>query len=231
MSVELCGGTHVGRTGDIGIISVLADSGVAAGVRRIEALAGEAARKSVNATLRSRVPRPPSCVYRSRTCRRVSVASSRSASVGARPCRDAQEARHGQGSVADPDRLRVVGDVKLMTRAVTGIDLKDLRSLADEGKKRLGSVVAIVGVTDEGKAGVVVGVTGDLTARFSAVDLVRKGAEHSAARVAAGGPTWRRLAAPTAPGPRPRLPPSRARWAEAEGRTGGRRNARRRRAG
>src|SRR5947199_5787 len=66
----------------------------------------------------------------------------------------------------------------LPARAVEGIDLKDLRSLADEGKKRLGSgVVAIVGVTEEGRAGVVVGVTDDLTSRFSAIDLVRKGAE------------------------------------------------------
>jgi alanyl-tRNA synthetase len=72
----------------------------------------------------------------------------------------------------------VIGDVKLIARAVQGIDLKDLRSLADEGKKQVGSgVVAIVGISQEGKAGVVVGVTEDLTARFSAVDLVRKGAE------------------------------------------------------
>jgi len=71
-----------------------------------------------------------------------------------------------------------VGDVKLMARAVEGIDLKDLRSLADEGKKKVGSgIVAIVGVTGDGKAGIVVGVTSDLVARFNAVDLVRKGAE------------------------------------------------------
>jgi alanyl-tRNA synthetase len=103
----------------------------------------------------------------------------------------------GGGSAADADRLRVVGDVKLMTRAVTGIDLKDLRSLADEGKKRLGSgVVAIVGVTDEGKAGVVVGVTGDLTARFSAVDLVRKGAEALGGKGGGGRPDMAQAGGP-----------------------------------
>src|SRR5262245_66084142 len=84
----------------------------------------------------------------------------------------------GGASTQGADGVRVVGDVKLLARSVAGIDLKDLRSLADEGKKRLGSgVVAIVGVTEEGKAGVVVGVTADLTERFSAIDLVRKGAE------------------------------------------------------
>ena len=71
-----------------------------------------------------------------------------------------------------------VGDIKFFARAVEGIELKDLKSLVDEGKKQVGSgVVAIVGVTGEGKAGIVVGVTPDLTARFSAVDLVRKGSE------------------------------------------------------
>jgi len=72
----------------------------------------------------------------------------------------------GGGSAQGADGVRLVGDIKLLARAVEGIDLKDLRSLADEGKKRLGSgVVAIVGVT------------ADLTGRFSAIELVRKGAE------------------------------------------------------
>ena len=70
------------------------------------------------------------------------------------------------------------GGVKLMSRAVSGIDMRDLKSLADEGKKRLGSgIVAIVGVAEDGKAGIVVGVTEDLTQRFDAVTLVRAGAE------------------------------------------------------
>ena len=96
--------------------------------------------------------------------------------------------------------VREVGNVKLMARAVEGIEMKDLKSLADDGKKQLGSgVVAIVGVTEDGKAGVVVGVTSDLTSRFNAVDLVRWLPKRSAARAAAGGPTWRRPAGPTAP--------------------------------
>ena len=179
-SVELCGGTHVRRTGDIGIIALASEAGVAAGVRRIEAFTATTARKFVNhlgelaklaaTELKSPVEEMPS--------RLAHVLEERR-----RLERELAEARKklalGGGSrVEGGDGVRTVGDVKLIARAVSDIDLKDLRSLADEGKKRIGSgVVAIVGVSQEGKAGVVVGVTDDLTARFSAVDLVRKGAE------------------------------------------------------
>jgi alanyl-tRNA synthetase len=179
-SVELCGGTHVRRTGDIGIITLASEAGVAAGVRRIEAFTATAARKLVNhlgelaklaaAELKSPVEEMPG--------RLAHVLEERR-----RLERELAEARKklalgGGARVDGSDGLRTVGDVKLMARAVEGIDLKDLRSLADEGKKRIGSgVVAIVGISQEGKAGVVVGVTDDLTTRFSAVDLVRKGAE------------------------------------------------------
>jgi alanyl-tRNA synthetase len=181
-SVELCGGTHVKRTGDIGVIATLGDSAVAAGVRRIEALTGTAARKHARhlgelakaaaAELKAPVEDVPQRLAqvldeRRRLERELSEAKKKLAMGG------------GAGAGAQgADGVRVVGDVKLLARAVEGIDLKDLRSLADEGKKRLGSgVVAIVGVTEEGRAGVVVGVTDDLTSRFSAIDLVRKGAE------------------------------------------------------
>ena len=95
------------------------------------------------------------------------------------------------------DGVRTVGDVKLMARAVDGIELKDLRSLADEGKKQVGSgVVAIVGVTGDGKAGIVVGVTDDLVARFNAVDLVRKGAEALGGKGGGGRPDMAQAGGP-----------------------------------
>ena len=82
------------------------------------------------------------------------------------------------GGSAGESGVREVAGVKLLSRAVTGIDMRDLKSLADEGKKQIGSgIVAIVGVGEDGKAGVVVGVTADLTGRFSAVELVRAGSE------------------------------------------------------
>jgi alanyl-tRNA synthetase len=86
-----------------------------------------------------------------------------------------------------------------MARAVEGIELKDLRSLADEGKKQVGSgVVAIVGISGDGKAGIVVGVTDDLVKRFNAVDLVRKGAEALGGKGGGGRPDMAQAGGPDA---------------------------------
>ncbi len=198
-SVELCGGTHVERTGDIGVISGLSDSAVAAGVRRIEALTGRAARKAMNASLQlARVAASELKVpIEDMPARIGNLLEERK-----RLERDLADARRklamgGDARADAADGMRVVGDVKLIARAVAGIDLKDLRSLADEGKKRIGSgVVAIVGVTEEGKAGIVVGVTQDLTARFSAVDLVRRGAEALGGKGGGGRPDMAQAGGP-----------------------------------
>jgi alanyl-tRNA synthetase len=103
----------------------------------------------------------------------------------------------GNGAAAGPAGVRQVGDIKLMARAVEGIEMKDLKSLADDGKKQLGSgVVAIVGVTADGKAGVVVGVTPDLTARFSAVDLVKVASEALGGKGGGGRPDMAQAGGP-----------------------------------
>ena len=198
-SVELCGGTHVGRTGDIGLIAGVSDSGVAAGVRRIEALTGTPARKAAqhlgqlakaaSAELKVTVEEMPARLAqvldeRRRLERELSEAKKKLAMGG--------------GARSDAaDGMRVVGDIKFFARAVEGIELKDLKSLVDEGKKQVGSgVVAIVGVTGEGKAGIVVGVTPDLTARFSAVDLVRKGSEVLGGKGGGGRPDMAQAGGP-----------------------------------
>jgi alanyl-tRNA synthetase len=197
-SVELCGGTHVRRTGDIGLISVVGEGAVAAGVRRLEAFTGQAARRHVNhmtqlAKATSSELRVP---VEDMPQRIVALLDEKK-----RLERDLADARRklamGGGGNAAADGVRTVGDVKLLARAVSGIDIKDLKSLADEGKKQLGSgVVALVGVTEEGKAGVVVGVTADLTARFSAVDLVRKGAEALGGKGGGGRPDMAQAGGP-----------------------------------
>ena len=179
-SVELCGGTHVRRTGDIGLISVLGDSGVASGVRRIEALTGRAARKAAEkqvelAKTAASELKVPLEELPGRLAALLDERKKLERDLG-----DARKklAMSGGGTAASAeDGVRQVNGVKLIARSVSGIALKDLRSLADEGKKQVGSgVVAIVGLSDDGKAGLVVGVTEDLTQRFNAVDLVKKGA-------------------------------------------------------
>jgi alanyl-tRNA synthetase len=200
-SVELCGGTHVGRTGDIGIISVVGEAGVASGVRRIEALTGKAARSNANrlvglakaaaSELRVTPEDLPNRLgvlldERKRLERELSDAKKKLAMGG------------GAGGRSDgADGVRTIGDVKLMARAVEGIDLKDLRSLADEGKKKVGSgVVAIIGIATDGKAGIVVGVTDDLVARFNAVDLARRGAEVLGGKGGGGRPDMAQAGGP-----------------------------------
>jgi alanyl-tRNA synthetase len=197
-SVELCGGTHVRRTGDIGLVSVLGESAVGAGVRRIEALTGRAARKHANhivhiakagaAELKAQLEDLPERIAaliddRKRLEREVSDARRKLAMGG--------------GERSGDDGVRQVGNVKLLARAVSGIEIKDLKSLVDDGKKQVGSgVVAIVGVTGDGKAGLVVGVTADLVARFNAVDLVRRGAEALGGKGGGGRPDMAQAGGP-----------------------------------
>jgi alanyl-tRNA synthetase len=179
-SVELCGGTHVKRTGDIGLITGLTDSGVSSGVRRLEALTGTAARKSVN--------------------KQVAIAKSAAAELKTQPEeltarvaallderkkleRDLTDARKklamgggGSSAGAASDDVETVNGVKVMAKALTGVEAKDLRSLADEGKKKLGSGVVILVANDaDGKAALVVGVTPDLIASNNAVAMVQAG--------------------------------------------------------
>ena len=197
-SVELCGGTHVPRTGDIGVISVIGESAVGSGVRRIEALTGTMARHELN-KFRNDVK-----LVAEEMSAPVPEVATRAAALVAerkrleRELSDAKKklAMGGSGS-AVADGMRTVGDIKLMARSVEGIDLKDLRGLADEGKKQVGSgIVAIVGVTEEGKAGLVVGVTADLTGRFNAVDLARRGAEALGGKGGGGRPDMAQAGGP-----------------------------------
>jgi len=200
-SVELCGGTHVKRTGDIGLITLTGESAVASGVRRIEALTGNYARRHANDTislaktaaneLRTSLDDVPSRIAalmeeRKKLERELSDARKKLAMGGG--------ASAGNGAASG---VREVGDVKLMARAVEGIEMKDLKSLADDGKKQIGSgVVAIVGVTEDGKAGVVVGVTQDLTARFNAVNLVRVASEALGGKGGGGRPDMAQAGGP-----------------------------------
>ncbi|WAC25970.1 alanine--tRNA ligase [Ancylobacter sp. SL191] len=177
-SIELCGGTHVRRTGDIGLVSVLGESAVGAGVRRIEAMTADGARHHLSGESRAlhaaaAALKAPVGEVEARIAQLVEERRRLERELG-----EAKRKLAMGGGEAGEEPVRTVGAVKLMARQVSGIDLKDLKSLADEGKKRLGSgIVVIVGVTEDGRAGLVVGVTDDLTASYDAVALVRRGAE------------------------------------------------------
>ncbi len=101
------------------------------------------------------------------------------------------------GGAAGADPIKTVGSVKLLAKSVTGIDMRDLKGLADAGKAQVGSgVVAIVGVTEDGKAGIVVGVTPDLAGRVNAVDLVRLGSEALGGKGGGGRPDMAQAGGP-----------------------------------
>ncbi|GAB1716517.1 MAG: alanyl-tRNA synthetase [Nitrobacter sp.] len=201
-SVELCGGTHVKRTGDIGLISVTGESAVASGVRRIEALTGHHARRHANdaiqlaktaaGELRTTLDDMPARIAslmeeRKKLERELSEARKKLAMGGG-------AASASSGAAAG---VRDVGGIKLMARSVEGIEIKDLKNLADQGKKQIGSgVVALVATSGDGKASVVVGVTPDLVTRFSAVDLVRKASEVLGGKGGGGKPDMAQAGGP-----------------------------------
>jgi len=177
-SVELCGGTHVRRIGDIGLFSILSESAVAAGVRRIEALTSENARlyleKQADAAREA-----------------ASVLKTTPAELAQRVAQLSEERRRLEKELSDAkkalalagpaqsggDDTREIGGIKVSLRVLEGVTAKDLKSLADDTKTKLGSGVVAFITVDEGKASLVVGVTPDLTAKISAVDLVKLGVE------------------------------------------------------
>jgi alanyl-tRNA synthetase len=178
-SVELCGGTHVRRLGDIGLFTILSESAVAAGVRRVEALTSEGARRYLSA--QAEIAREAAAALRTNPSglreRVLQLAEERK-----RLERELADARRSL-ALANPSRTnsaeetREIAGIRTMLRVVDGVSAKDLKGLADEAKAKVGSgVVALVAVAD-GRASLVVGVTDDLKNRIDAVDLAKRAAE------------------------------------------------------
>jgi alanyl-tRNA synthetase len=196
-SVELCGGTHVGRTGDIGLVTVVAEGAVAAGVRRIEAKTGSAARRHLKteadrshalAALLKATPEEATEKLQALVDDRRKLE---------RELADARKRLAMGGGAKAGTGITEIGGIRYFARAVTGVEMKDLKSLADEAKAGLGSgVVAIVGVGDDGKAGVVVAVTADLVSRFNAIDLVKLGAAKLGGKGGGGRPDMAQAGGP-----------------------------------
>jgi alanyl-tRNA synthetase len=197
-SLELCGGTHVARTGDIGLIKIVGESASSAGVRRMEALAGDAAR-----------------LYLSEQDRRVQAASAAlkvsPADMVSRIEALVEERRKLEKELADAKRQLAMGGgkagggddvvevkgVKLMARLLKGVAANDLKPLADEGKKQLGSgIVVLVSQSEDGKGAVVAAVTADLAGKFNAVDFVKAGAAAMGGKGGGGRPDMAQAGGP-----------------------------------
>ncbi|MBO6946991.1 MAG: alanine--tRNA ligase [Rhodospirillales bacterium] len=199
-STELCGGTHVKRTGDIGVFKILSEAAVGSGVRRIEAVTGAGARayfaetekalqeaakelKSQPADVPARVK---SLLEERRKLERELADARKKLAMGG----GGQAASDGGSSVED------VNGVKFSGRVLDGVPAKELKGLVDDIKKQIGSgVVAVVSNTD-GKASLVVGVTEDLTAKMDAVALVRAGSEAVGGKGGGGRPDMAQAGGP-----------------------------------
>ena len=196
-SVELCGGTHAARTGDIGLVTIVAESAVASGVRRVEAKTGDAARQHLNGEgrrlreiaglLRSSVDdvaeRVASLVEDRRKLERDLAESRRKLAMG--------------GGVNGANPLSDIGGIQYFAQIVEGIESRDLKSIAEAARDKIGSgAVAIIAVAADGKAGLVVSVSADLAARINAVDLVRAGAERLGGKGGGGRPEMAQAGGP-----------------------------------
>jgi len=177
-SVELCGGTHVRATGDIGVFRIVSESAVSSGVRRIEAMTGEGARqwlvgredalKNAASLLRTTPEdveaRVAALLDERRKLERELAETKKALALGGGAAK---------AEAADEE----VNGVKFSGQVLEGLDPKELRGLLDQAKQRMGSGVAAIVAVNEGKASIAAAVTEDLVATVSAVELVRKGVE------------------------------------------------------
>ncbi len=195
-SLELCGGTHVGRTGDIGGFKIVSEGAVAAGVRRIEALTGAgavahfaqledqlaaaaAAAKTTAAELPARI------TARDEEVRRLN-----------RENADLRRKLASGGGAGAGTQVKEIGDVKFAGLVLDGVPPKDLKPMADDLKRQLGTGVTALIAVNDGKASIVVGVTEDLTDRFNAIELVRAGSTALSGKGGGGRPDMAQAGGP-----------------------------------
>jgi alanyl-tRNA synthetase len=195
-SVELCGGTHVARTGDIALFKIVSEQGIAAGVRRIEALTGEAARRylldqaKVAKDLAEQFKVPVADVTG-----RVDALEAQRRKLE-KELADAKRQLAMGGGGSGGAAVEEIGGVKVIAAVMDGVGGKDLRPIVEEYRKLVGSgIVALVGTAD-GKAAVAVTVTNDLTGRFNAAELAKAAVLAMGGAGAGGKPDFAQGGAP-----------------------------------
>lgn len=198
-SVELCGGTHVKRTGDIGMFKIISESAVSAGIRRVEAIVGKAFLDHVQekddlivdlmTTLKaasSDLPARVKSLVDERKKMEQEISNLR------------RQLASGGGGASANDDVKDIGGVKFLAKILPGFPAKDLKPMAEDMTKKLGSGVVALISTEEGKASIVVCVSKDLTSRISAVDLVKAGAEALGGSGGGGRPDMAQAGGPNA---------------------------------
>ncbi|MBI4030915.1 MAG: alanine--tRNA ligase [Proteobacteria bacterium] len=200
-SVELCGGTHVRRTGDIGLLKIISESAVSAGVRRIEAVTGTGAldyfeeQERILLAAAAALKAPPADVPE-----RVKALSEERKKLEQEVSNLRRQLATGgaSGGASSGPEVKTIAGVKFSGRVLDGFPAKDLKPMVDDLKKKIGSGVITLIATDDGKASIVVGVTDDLTGKYSAVDLVKKGVEALGGKGGGGRPDMAQGGGPNA---------------------------------
>jgi len=199
-SVELCGGTHVRRLGDIGLFIIVSDSAVASGVRRIEALTSEGARRFL--ADQAEIAREAATILKTGVTdlpARVNQLAEEKRKLE-RELSEAKKALALAGSAREDhaEPARKIAGINVVLRVLHDIPAKDLKGIADEAKAKIGSGVVALAAIADGKASIVVGVTDDLTKRISAVDLVRVASDKVGGKGGGGRPDMAQAGGPDA---------------------------------
>lgn len=209
-SIELCGGTHVNKTGEIEKFKIISEGALASGIRRIEAVTGarvdayEANKEAVHQENITRLQSENSKLREELVglggSAEGDVSSDEEALIKSNKKlqKEISELRRAQGAASSDDEIKDIGGAKFIGKVLDGFPPKDLKPMADDLKAKLGSGVVVLISANEGKASIVVGVTDDLTGKISAVDLVRVGSEALGGKGGGGRPDMAQAGGPNA---------------------------------
>ena len=197
-SLELCGGTHVNQTGDIGLVTIVGESAVSSGVRRLEALTGQAARQHLNEQdARLKAAADALKAAPADVPQRVAALLGERKKLERELADAKKQLALGGGSGGGGPQVDEINGVPFVGRVLEGIAPRELKGLVDEEKQRLGSgVVAIAARAEDGKAAIVVGVTDDRTDAINAVDMVRAASEAVGGKGGGGRPDMAQAGGP-----------------------------------